>query len=359
MASPGSPRRAVRVGINGFGRIGRLACRLIVAANARPGARAALELVHVNDAGLDAASMAYLFEFDSAHGRYGGAVAVEAGGAALVLDGQRVTVSREARLREAWAGRGVELVLECSGKFNEVAKLREYFAAGVARVLVSAPVDGAVNVVLGCNEGEVLPETQIVTAASCTTNCIGPVIKSLDAAFGIERGSINTVHNITNTQTLLDGPNGKKEDPRRARSGLVNLAPTTTGSAKAIALIFPHLKGKLNGVAIRVPLHNASLTDLTLQLKTDATVDSVNRALAQSAAERPAVLGYETRPLVSADYLNDPRSSIVDALSTQVVDRRLVKVLAWYDNEAGYATRMFDLLNLMVEQMLVQRRSRL
>jgi glyceraldehyde 3-phosphate dehydrogenase len=351
--------RRVRVGINGWGRIGRLAARFLMAESARVGACATLELVHVNDPALDAPSMAYLFEFDSAHGRYGGAVAVEGDGAALVLDGQRVTVSREARLREAWTGRGVELVLECSGKFTDEAKLREYFAAGVARVLVSAPVNGAVNVVLGCNEAEVLPSTAVVTAASCTTNCIGPVIKSLDAAFGIERGSINTVHNITNTQTLLDGPNGKKEDPRRSRSGLVNLAPTTTGSAKAITLIFPHLQGKLNGVAIRVPLHNASLTDLTLQLKTDVTVDSVNRALQESAARNPAVLGFETRPLVSSDYLNDPRSSIVDALSTQVVDKRLVKVLAWYDNEFGYAKRMHDLANLMAGQLLQERRAKL
>lgn len=332
----------VKVGVNGFGRIGRLATRFLLESEI-------CEVVHVNELNADVTVSAYLLEFDSIHGKFGKSVEVVDG--CIVVDSkQKISYSSCKTPGEvAWADAGVELVLECSGKFNDEAKLQAYFEKSVQRVLVSAPVNGAVNVVVGCNDELVEPSTRIVTAASCTTNCIGPVIKCIDETFGIERGMINTVHNVTNTQSIMDAPNTKKDDPRRARAGMLNLAPTSTGSAKAITMIFPHLKGKLNGVAIRVPLQNASITDLSLELKREVTVEEVNAALAEAADDH--ILGYEKRGLVSTDYINDTRSSIVDALSTMVVDRKLVKILAWYDNEMGYSARMRDIAEIMAKQM--------
>nr|UJP29465.1 glyceraldehyde-3-phosphate dehydrogenase [Schizochytrium sp. HX-308] len=333
--------RKIRVGVNGFGRIGRLATRFLLDSEV-------CEVVHVNELNADVSVSAYLLEFDSIHGKCGKKIEVDDG--CIVVDGKKITYSSCSTPGEvAWKDTQVDLVLECSGKFNDETKLQAYFSSDVKRVLVSAPVKGAVNVVVGCNENLVEPDTKIVTAASCTTNCIGPVIKCIDETFGIERGVINTVHNVTNTQSIMDAPNTKKDDPRRARAGMLNLAPTSTGSAKAITMIFPHLQGKLNGVAIRVPLQNASITDLTLELKRNVSKEEVNEAL--SAAADDHVLGFETRGLVSTDYINDTRSSIVDALSTMVVDDKLVKILAWYDNEMGYSSRMRDIAELMAKQM--------
>ncbi|GBG30057.1 Glyceraldehyde-3-phosphate dehydrogenase [Hondaea fermentalgiana] len=333
--------RKIRVGVNGFGRIGRLATRFLLDSEV-------CEVVHVNELNADVSVSAYLLEFDSIHGKCGKKIEVDDG--CIVVDGKKITYSSCGTPGEvAWKDAQVDLVLECSGKFNDETKLQAYFSSDVKRVLVSAPVKGAVNVVVGCNENLVEPDTKIVTAASCTTNCIGPVIKCIDETFGIERGVINTVHNVTNTQSIMDAPNTKKDDPRRARAGMLNLAPTSTGSAKAITMIFPHLQGKLNGVAIRVPLQNASITDLTLELKRNVSKEEVNEAL--SAAADDHVLGFETRGLVSTDYINDTRSSIVDALSTMVVDDKLVKILAWYDNEMGYSSRMRDIAELMAKQM--------
>jgi len=331
----------IRVGINGFGRIGRLTARFLLDSSL-------LELVHINEKNTDAEGSAYLLEFDSIHGRLDKTVAVIDD--KLQVDGKEITHSSfgEPGL-VPWNEYGVDLVLECSGKFNTKEALQCYFSKGVKRIVVSAPVTGVVNVVLGCNEALITPEEKIVTAASCTTNCIGPVIKVIDREFGIEHGSITTIHNITNTQSIMDAPNTKKSDPRRARAGMLNLAPTSTGSAKAITMIYPHLKGKLDGLAIRVPLQNASITDLTLELKRDTSAEEVNRELEKAADN--VILGFEMRPLVSTDYISDTRSSIVDGLSTIVINKRQVKIYAWYDNEYGYSKRMCDIAEIVARQM--------
>lgn len=326
----------VRIGINGFGRMGRLAVRAL---RHHP----ELQLVHVNEhiGGIETA--AHLLEFDSVHGRYDGAVTVD--GSSLVIDGTPATFSAESAHDVVdWAGAGVEVVLECTGAFRSVEGLRRYHDAGVAKVVVAAPVkgDGALNIVMGCNDDRYDPERHhVVTAASCTTNCLAPVVKVVHEAFGIERGVITTIHDATNTQVIVDAPHA---DLRRARSALTSLIPTSTGSATAITMIYPDLAGKLDGVAVRVPLLNASLTDAVFSVGVDVTPDDVNGAL-RIAAEGPlkGILGYEERPLVSADYTNDTRSAIVDAPSTMVVDDRMVKLLVWYDNEYGYAHRLVEL----------------
>jgi glyceraldehyde 3-phosphate dehydrogenase len=238
---------------------------------------------------------------------------------------------------------GVDLVLECSGKFRTVATLDPYFKKGVQKVIVAAPVkEGALNVVYGINDNLYDPEQHhLLTAASCTTNCLAPVVKVIQEGLGIRHGVITTIHDNTNTQTLVDAPH---KDLRRARASSLSLIPTTTGSATAIALIYPELKGKLNGLAVRVPLLNASLTDCVFEVARPTTVEEVN-GLLKAAADGPlqGILGYEERPLVSIDYKDDPRSGIVDALSTMVVDETQVKLLVWYDNEWGYSNRMMDL----------------
>ena len=325
-----------RIGINGFGRIGRLVVRAL---RQHP----ELELVHVNDAKADVATAAHLLEFDTVHGRFDAGVHVTDG--RLAVDAHRATFSSaDAPGAVPWDDHGVDVVLECSGRFRTTELLDPYFGRGVRSVVVAAPVKsaGVLNVVMGCNNHLYDPAVhRIVTAASCTTNCLAPVVKVLHESIGIERGVITTIHDVTNTQVVVDAPH---KDLRRARSALNSLIPTSTGSATAITLIYPELAGKLNGVAIRVPLLNASLIDAVFTLARDVTVDEVN-ALFRAAAEGElaGILGYEERPLVSADYTNDTRSGIVDGPSTMVVDGRMVKVLAWYDNEYGYAFRMGDL----------------
>lgn len=327
---------AARVAINGFGRMGRLGLR---AGFACPDYR----LVAVNEIAGDAATAAHLLEFDSVHGRWDTPVSAEGG--AIVVDGQPLAFTSAARPADIpWTGDDVDVVLECSGRFKTVAELQPYFERGIRKVVVSAPVKeaGALNVVVGVNDQLYDPARHhVVTAASCTTNCLAPVVKVLHEGLGIVRGTMTTIHDVTNTQVLVDAP---LKDLRRSRSALNSLIPTTTGSATAIGLIYPDLQGKLNGHAVRVPLLNASLTDCVFEVARDTTVDEVN-GLFRAAAEGPlkGVLGYEERPLVSADYLNDPRSGIVDAPSTMVVDRRMVKVYAWYDNEWGYVNRMMEL----------------
>ena len=330
MASP-----PVRVGLNGCGRIGRLVLRL---AFDFPDA---LELGALNDI-ASAESVAYLLQYDSVHGTWGAVTVRAEGGSAIVFTSAarelRVPFTRHATLEAlapAYLAAGVQLALECTGEFLTRAALAPYTAAGgAAKVVVSAPVKDAdvLNVVVGVNDDAYDPAAHdIVTAASCTTNCLAPVVAVLHAALGIVHGSITTVHNVTNTQMLLDAPNAKKSDLRRARSGLVNLAPTSTGSATAIALIFPELKGKLNGLAIRVPLTNASITDCVFEVKRDTTVEEVNGLLrgAAEAGRLKGILGFDAAQKVSTDYVNDPRSSIVDADCTQVVDGTMVKVYAW------------------------------
>jgi len=334
---------SIRVAINGFGRMGRLGFR----AGWDSGA---YDIVHVNEIAGDAACMAHLLEFDSVHGRWNRHIAAEAD--AITVDGKRIGYMRQAKPAEIdWSGLGVDLVIDCTGKFKTEAALQPYFDAGVKKVLVSAPVpEPALNIVYGINHHQYDPATHhIVTAASCTTNCLAPVVKVMHEGLGIRHGTMTTIHDITNTQTIIDA--GHK-DLRRARACGQSLIPTSTGSAKAITKIFPELTGKLNGLAVRVPLLNASLTDFVFEAQRKTTVEEVN-ALFKAAAEGAlkGILGYEERPLVSVDYKDDPRSSIVDALSTMVIDDTQVKVLAWYDNEWGYVNRMMELAAEMVRRM--------
>jgi len=287
----------------------------------------------------------------------GGAIVLTAPGGARVV---RVPFSREdsvAGAAAAFQSAGARLVCECTGAFLTRAALAPYLGAGgAAKVVVSAPVKEAdvLNIVVGVNDGQYdAARHDIVTAASCTTNCLAPVVAVIHAALGIERGAITTVHNVTNTQMLLDAPNAKKTDLRRARSGMANLAPTSTGSATAIALIFPDLAGKLDGLAIRVPLANASITDCVFSVRRDTSVAEVNALLRAAAEAGPlkGILGFDAAQKVSSDYVNDARSSIVDADCTQVTDGRLVKVLAWYDNEFGYSARMVDVAALVAKSI--------
>ncbi len=324
-----------RIGINGFGRMGRLALR---AAWGWP----ELVFAHVNELHGDVATAAHLLAFDSVHGRWAHDAA--AGGEQLVVDGTPVGYSSFAEPGEvSWEELGIEVVLECSGAFRTREALEAYFERGVRKVIVAAPVKrGALNVVVGVNDDAYEPDRHdVLTAASCTTNCLAPVVKVIHEGIGIARGSITTLHDMTNTQTVVDAPH---KDLRRARAAGVSLIPTSTGSATAIGLIFPELEGKLDGLAVRVPLLNASLTDCVFEVARRTSVEEVN-GLLQAAAEGPlaGILGYEERPLVSVDYKDDPRSGIVDALSTMVTDSTQVKVLAWYDNEWGYANRLVEL----------------
>ena len=330
---------SLRIGINGFGRIGRLALRSLwsqVAAGE-------VTLGRINDPGGDAATFAHLLEFDSVHGQWAPGQGMAARQDAIVIDGHEVAFSTHKTIAESdWSS--CDVVIECSGKMKSTDKLNAYLDQGVGRVVVSAPVkeEGVLNVVVGVNDHLFEPaKHRIVTAASCTTNCLAPVVKVILEHFGIRHGSMTTVHDITNTQTILDAPH---KDLRRARACGMSLIPTTTGSAKAITAIFPELEGKLNGHAIRVPLANASLTDMVFELEREVTVDEVNQAL-KAAADGPlkGILGYEERPLVSIDYRTDPRSSIIDALSTMVVNGTQLKLYAWYDNEWGYANRTAEL----------------
>ena len=318
--------------LNGLGRIGKLALRPLLESGAK--------IAFVNDAVGDPEMHALLLEFDSVHGKWPAEFATDE--SAITIDGTRIPLTNSRKLEDLPLD-GVDVVIDCTGAFKTEAKLAPYFAAGVKKVIVSAPVkDGpTANIVYGVNDNIYDAGThQIITAASCTTNCLAPVVKVLLEGIGIKHGSITTIHDVTNTQTIVDRP---AKDMRRARSALTNLIPTTTGSATAITLIYPELAGKLNGHAVRVPLLNASITDCVFEMARETTAEEVN-ALFRAAAEGPlkGILGYEERPLVSSDYTNDTRSSIVDALSTMVVNGTQLKVYAWYDNEYGYAHRLID-----------------
>jgi glyceraldehyde 3-phosphate dehydrogenase len=318
--------------LNGLGRIGKLALRPLLERGA--------EIAWINDATGNPAMHAHLLEFDSVHGRWGAAFSHD--GRSVTVDGARLPFIGTKDIA-ALPLDGVDVVIDCTGAFRTEAKLAPYLDAGVGRVVVSAPVkDGpTANIVFGVNHGTYDPALhRIVTAASCTTNCLAPVVKVIHEGIGIRHGSITTIHDVTNTQTIVDRP---AKDLRRARSALNSLIPTTTGSATAITLIYPELKGRLNGHAVRVPLLNASLTDCVFEVERKTTVEEVNALFAAAAkGALQGILGYEERPLVSADYVNDTRSSIVDAPSTMVVNGTQVKVYAWYDNEMGYAHRLVD-----------------
>jgi glyceraldehyde 3-phosphate dehydrogenase len=328
-----------RVGINGFGRMGRLALR---AGWDCP----ELAFAHVNELNGTVETSAHLLTFDSVHGRW--SRETRASGDALAIDETRIGHTSFAQPGEVpWRDLGVDIVLECTGRFRTPELLSAYFEAGVSKVIVAAPVkQGALNLVVGVNDDRYEPERHdILTAASCTTSCLAPIVKVIHEGIGIRHGAITTLHDMTNTQTVVDAPH---KDLRRARASSLSLIPTTTGSATAIGLIFPELNGRLNGLAVRVPLLNASLTDCVFEVDRTTSVEEVNGLLA-AAADGPlaGILGYEERPLVSVDYKGDPRSAIVDALSTMVVDETQVKVLAWYDNEWGYANRLVDLARLV------------
>ncbi len=322
-----------RIGINGFGRMGRLGFRAAWGADG-------LAFTRINEIAGDAACSAHLLKFDSVHGRFAPECGAEDG--AMRVDGRRIAYTSNTRIEETdWSD--CDIVIESSGRFRKVEQLQAYFDQGVRKVVVAAPVDGALNIVYGINDQLYDPATHhLVTAASCTTNCLAPVVKVMHEKVGILHGCMTTIHDITNTQTIID--KGHK-DLRRARACGESLIPTSTGSAKAITKIFPELEGKLNGLAVRVPLLNASLTDFVFEAARPVTAGEVNGYF-REAAEGPlaGILGYEERPLVSVDYRGDARSSIVDAPSTMVIDGTQVKIYAWYDNEWGYANRMMDLV---------------
>jgi len=343
----------MKVGINGMGRMGRLALRAALGGIARadgdPRAANRLDIVHVNEIKGGLAACAHLVEFDSIHGRWRASIEPD-GRDAIVIDGRRIGFSEaKAPGDVAWGDLGCDVVLECTGKFLQPTDLEAYFRRGVKRVIVAAPVKdaAALNIVVGVNDHLYDPARhRLVTAASCTTNCLAPVVKVVQEAIGIRHGQITTIHDPTNTNVVVDAPH---KDLRRARSAMLSLQPTTTGSATAIALIYPELKGKLDGHAVRAPVLNASLTDCVFELQRATSAEEVNALFAAAARGSLAgILGYETRPLVSADYCNDSRSSIIDAPSTLVTDGTLLKVYAWYDNEVGYVCRMIDLACIVI-----------
>lgn len=334
-----------RIALNGLGRIGKLALRDLIDSGAGG------EIVLINDPVGTPEQHALLMEFDSVHGRW--KADIHHDDSSLTLNGQTIRLTAAKRIEDLpLAEMGIDLLVDCTGVFKTGAKVQPYFDAGVQKVVVSAPVKdgGALNIVYGVNHAAYDPaQHHLVTAASCTTNCLAPVVKVIHENLGIRHGSITTIHDVTNTQTIVDRP---AKDMRRARSALMNLIPTTTGSATAITLIYPELKGRLNGHAVRVPLLNASLTDCVFEVERATTAEEVN-ALFKAAAEGPlqGILGYETRPLVSCDFTNDPRSSIIDAPSTMVINGTQVKIYAWYDNEWGYACRLADIARMIAQNL--------
>jgi glyceraldehyde 3-phosphate dehydrogenase len=307
----------------------------------------ALDLVQINEIACDGAASSHLLKFDSVHGTWPHDCSGDAG--AVHIDGQSIAHTSNKDIGDTdWSG--CDIVIEASGKFRKVEQLQAYFDQGVKKVIVAAPVDGALNVVYGVNDHLYDPQTHhLLTAASCTTNCLAPVVKVMHEKIGIVHGCMTTIHDITNTQTIVD--KGHK-DLRRARACGQSLIPTSTGSARAITQIFPELKGKLNGHAVRVPLLNASLTDFVFEAARPVTAEEINGYFREAAeGELKGILGYEERPLVSIDYKDDPRSSIIDAPSTMVIDNTQVKIYAWYDNEWGYVNRMMELANKIAEKL--------
>lgn len=326
-----------RFAVNGLGRIGKLLLRPMLEQGA--------EIAFLNDATGDAAMHAHLLKFDSVHGRWDAEIGHDAD--AVTFDGKRIPLHTCATLEDLPLD-DVDVVIDATGYFKTADRIAPYFERGVKKVVVSAPVKdgGAANIVYGVNHDTYDPARHdIVTAASCTTNCLAPVVKVVHESLGIRHGTITTIHDVTNTQTIVDRP---AKDLRRARSALNSLIPTTTGSATAITMIYPELEGRLNGHAVRVPLLNASLTDCVFEVERPTSVEEVNGLLAEAASgQLKGILGYEDRPLVSADYVNDPRSAIIDGPSTMVVDGTQVKIFAWYDNEWGYAHRLWDVARMV------------
>jgi glyceraldehyde 3-phosphate dehydrogenase len=329
----------LKVAINGFGRIGRLVFR---SAMGRPD----YEFVAVNDI-TDAETLAHLLKYDSVHGKLD--APVEAAGKSIIVDGAEVAVFSEADpSRLPWKELGVDVVIEATGKFRKREQAGKHLEAGARKVLISAPSpDADITIVMGVNHQDYDRERHsVVSTASCTTNCLVPVVKVLQDNFGIRRGLMTTIHAYTNDQRILDLPH---KDLRRARAAAVNIIPTTTGAAKATALAMPEMKGKLNGIAVRVPVSDGSLVDLVVEVEREATVETVQGAFREAAADRlKGILQYTEAPIVSADIVGNPHSSIVDGTMTDVIEGTMLKVLAWYDNESGYANRMVDVLGLLL-----------
>lgn len=331
----------MNVAINGFGRMGRLGLRA-------GWDHSTYQISHVNELHGGPDTGAHLLEFDTVHGRWDRDISHD--DTSITVDGKRIHYSNAATPAEMDLA-GVDMVIDATGAYRTPELLQPYFDAGVKKVIVAAPVkEGALNIVMGCNDHLYEPGTHhLITAASCTTNCIAPVVKVIHENLGIKHGMITTMHDVTNTQVVVDAPH---KDLRRARSCLNSLIPTSTGSATAITMIYPELKGKLDGVAVRIPLLNASLTDCVFELPNPTTVNEVNELLKKASEnELKGILGYEERPLVSTDYTNDPRSGIVDAPSTMVTNGTQLKLLVWYDNEVGYATRMMELTQKVAASM--------
>jgi len=328
------------IGINGFGRMGRL------------GVRAAwgnkiLNFKQINEISCDALTSTHLLKFDSVHGTW--QQECSSSDDSIIINQQPITYTTNQAIADTdWSG--CDIVFECTGQFREPEQLQAYFDQGVKKVIVAAPVEGALNIVYGINDDEYDAEKHhLLTAASCTTNCLAPVIKVLQEKVGIKHGCMTTIHDITNTQTIVD--KGHK-DLRRARACGQSLIPTSTGSAKAITKIFPELEGRLNGMAVRVPLLNASLTDLVIETQREVTAEEINGFFKEaSETYLKDILGYEERPLVSIDYRNDPRSSIIDAPSTMVINGTQLKIYAWYDNEWGYMNRMMELAEKVAKSL--------
>ena len=334
---------SIRVGINGFGRMGRLALRVALDCPD-------YDIVHINEIAGGPRTAAHLLEFDSVHGRWQRDIQYTED--AIQVDGQKISFSECGSPSEInWDAYEVDIVIEASGAFRTTQELAPHFENGARKVIVAAPVkSGALNVVMGVNDDLYQADQHhLLTAASCTTNCLAPVVKVLHEQIGITHGVITTIHDQTNTQTIVDAPH---KDLRRARAASLSLIPTTTGSATAITLIYPELKGKLNGHAVRVPLLNASLTDAVFEMQEKVTSEQINQLFREAEkAELQGILGVEDRPLVSVDFKSDPRSAIVDALSTMVVDDTQLKLLVWYDNEMGYVHRMMELCSKVAKSL--------
>ena len=328
---------AVNLGINGFGRIGHLVLRAAIAKDE-------IDLKAINDL-ADAATLAHLLKYDSVHGRFEGEVCVDED--YLVVNGKGIRILKESDPTGLpWGELGVDVVLESTGKFRERDKVAAHLEAGAGKVLISAPAKGEdITVVLGVNDHLLKPEHRIVSNASCTTNCLAPMAKVLHENFGIVKGLMNTIHSYTNDQRILDLPH---KDLRRARSATMSMIPTTTGAASAVGKVLPELDGKLDGLSVRVPTPNGSLTDFTVVVKERTSVEEVNEAFRMAADNSlKGYLEYSEEPLVLVDIVGNPASCILDALSTNVVEGNLVKVLGWYDNEWGYANRCVELIERM------------
>ena len=334
---------ATKIGINGFGRIGRNVFRTALQ---NPN----VEVVAINDL-TDANMLAHLLKYDTVHGNLD--VSIEVKENALVVDGHEIHVSAERNPAEiGWDKHGVEVVIESTGFFTKRADAAKHIEAGAKKVIISAPAsDEDITVVVGVNEDKYDPASHdVISNASCTTNCLAPFAKVLNDQFGIRRGLMNTVHSYTNDQQILDLPH---KDYRRARAAAENIIPTSTGAAKAVALVLPELKGKLNGAAMRVPTPNVSLVDLVVELDKDVTAEEVNAALKEaSEGKLKGVLGYSEEPLVSHDYNGNTHSSTIDALSTMVMEGNMVKVISWYDNETGFSNRVVDLVEYIASKGL-------